>query len=234
MVAAKQIRRTLSASARVSGVSVSGNSAVVTTQITTTLSTAGDGGVSVPVQALGGSNTIGVIVTSPNNRCEIYNGTTKEKIAGAGSEVYARLAESSGTYTLSFFTLVAGTETAHTFASATPIDFEFNYRFDFARFPADGIVGIKSRNVADDASSNGSVITESLTVTALNVISSLSKTPDKSSNVLLIINRVCYTPLGGAAAPFSLAGKDITWNAANAGFSLETTDIAQVRYTTNE
>jgi hypothetical protein len=236
MVAAKQIKKNLSAAIRISGVSVSGNSANVSTAIGSVLATAGDGGVSVPSQALGGSNAIGVIVTNPNNRCEVYNATTKEKIAGAGSEVYGRVTESGGVYTLSFFTLSGGAETTHSFASAISIDFEFNYRFDFVRFPADGIVGSKNRNVSDDptGTAGASLFTEPLTVTALNTIGELSKTPNQVSNVMLVVNEALYFPIGGASAPFSISGKVITWSTTNAGFNLDTTDVVRVRYTTNE
>jgi hypothetical protein len=236
MVAAKQIDKNLSAAIRISGISVSGGSANVSTQIGAVLATAGDEGVSVPTQALGGSNKIGVMVTHPNNRCEIYNGTTKEKIAGTGSEVYGRLTESGGVYTLSFFTLNAGNQVAHSFPSAVAIDFEFNYRFDFGRFPADGIVGSKNRNVSDDptGTAGASLFTEMLTVTALNTVSDLTKNPNQVGNVMLVVNDAVYFPIGGAAAPFSISGKTISWSATNAKFNLETTDGLRVRYTTNE
>ena len=72
MIEAKQINRPQSASVRINGYAASGNSGAFTSAISTALSTAGEGGVSMPVQVLGGSNPIGVIVTGTNNLAKIY------------------------------------------------------------------------------------------------------------------------------------------------------------------
>lgn len=235
MVKAKQIEKNLSAYVRVGAFSATGTDDVVTTPITTALNTAGDGGVSVPLQPSTAVGTIGVITTSPNNRVEIYNATTKEKINDAsGDEVYGRLTHSGGVYTLSYFTLPSsGTETAYNFASSTSIDFEFSYRFDFGRYPTDGAIAVRARNVSDDpAAGGGRTVVEQLTVTGQNAIANLTFTPTTTANVLLIVNRAVYETLGTAA--FSVSGRTITWSAANAGFNIETTDRVIASYTTNE
>lgn len=232
----KHLIKPLSASVRINGFSASGSSGTVTTPLSTALSTAGEGSTSVPVQAVGGSNTIGVVVASPNNRVEVYSATTKRKIANAnGDEVYARLTEATGVYTLSYFVLPAsGTETAFTFASATNIDFEFNYRFSFDRLPADAIVSTRARNVSDDpAAIAGGGLTprdEFLTVTALNTVSGLSFVPSGTAIVELVVNGESFDSFGGANAPFSVSGQAIIWNAVNARMPLETTDRVVARY----
>ena len=92
---AKQISKLLAAQIRVAGFAASGSSNVVTTPITSALSTAGDGGISVPLQ-VSASSGLGVVTAAPNNRIEIYDATSKAKISSAGFEVYGRLTEAAG------------------------------------------------------------------------------------------------------------------------------------------
>ncbi len=231
----KHVLKSLSAPVRINNFSANGATAIVTSAITTALATAGEGSVSVPLQISSGS-AIGVITTGANNRVEVYSATSKQKIAnGSNNEVYGRITESGGVYTLSFFTLPSsGSEAVHTFASATSIDFEFNYRFDFARFPADGIISARSRNVSDDpfAIAGGGLTPrmEVLTVTSLNTINSLSFVPANTTTIALIVNGETFDTLGGAAAPFSVSGQAISWSAVNARMPLETTDRVIASY----
>jgi hypothetical protein len=232
----KQIRDLyLSAAVQVAGISVSGSSADISAAIATALSTAGDGGTAVLVQPLGGSNKTGIIVTTPHNRCEVADNTTGEKFASETGEVYGRLTVAGAVYTLSFYTLDEGVETAHSFAAATAIKIEFNYRFHVAKLPADALIATRSRNIADDpaVSGDGQKYTEPLTVTALNAVADLTKTPTDADDVTLTVNDLVYKPVGTSPA-FSIAGKDITWIPANAGFDLETDDEVFADYCTKE
>lgn len=237
-VPAKQIIKIQSAFVRVGGFTANGSSNTATTAITTALSTAGAASTSVPLQP-SVSEGLGVITTGSNNRVELYDATTKDKIQAAnGEEVYGRLTEASGVYTLSYYTLPnTGVETAYTFSGATSIDFEFPYRFDFARFPTDGAIAIRARNISDDpSSSTGQAYAEQLTVTATNTLSVLTKTPVATSTFQLRVNGVDYDTLGSSAARVSvnLTTKAVSWSAANAGFNLETTDRVIARYFTFE
>lgn len=59
--------------------------------------------------------TAGVITTAPNNRCEIRDSATGLVIEDSGGDkVYGRLTFSTSVLTLTFFTIVSGTETAFT------------------------------------------------------------------------------------------------------------------------
>ncbi len=233
LIQSKQISKLQIAPVRVSGFTGVGASTVITSAVTTALSTAGDGGVSVPLQ-ITTSTAIGVVTTGTNNRVEIYNATTKDKIKSTnGDEVYGRITESAGVYTLTYYTLVNGVETAYTLAS-TSIDFEFNYKFDFYRFPSDAVIGITSRNVSQDVRSTATLYTELLTATAQNTLPNLTKLPNVTYNVTLIVNNSTYTTLGGGSADFTVTTKTIAWSAANAGFNIETTDRIIAQYTTNE
>lgn len=216
----------------ISGFTAVGTSSVVTSVITTALSTAGDGGVSVPLQA-SSNNSVGVVTTGTTNRVEIVSASTKERLIDAsGNEVYGRLTESGGIYTLSYYSLISGTETAYTMPS-TSIDFYFNYCFDAYRLPADFAVRLPTKIISDDPSNQGGKeFIERLTVTALNTVSNLTKTPI-SGSLKLIVYGVTHT-LVDSPTPFSVSGKAITWNANNAGYSLETVDNVVACYFTNE
>lgn len=65
----------------------------------------------------GGTSTVGVITSAPSNRVYVYgvNGDALED--AEGQRIYARITESAGVWTLSFYTLEAGVETAHALAS---------------------------------------------------------------------------------------------------------------------
>lgn len=232
LIKSKQIEKVQAAPLRVSALTVasSATSTTVTTAITSVLSTAGDGGVSVPLQA-SSSGGLGVITTGANNRCEIYDATSKDKILAAnGEEVYGRLTESAGVYTLTYFTLPnTGTETSYTFPSGTSIDFEFGYRFDFARLPVDALISMSTRNISDDPSGTGTgaaMFAEQVTVTATNTLAALTKTPTSASVLELLVNGASQDSF----VDFSLSGKTITWNAGAAGFALATTDRVVARY----
>lgn len=232
-IKAKQVVKVVSSGVGCLNVSVTGSSFTATTAITTALSTAGAGGVSVPLQVSSDEFTMGVVATAPNNRVEVNDATSKNKFEDLqGNEVYGRLTQATSVYTLSFFTLVAGVETAYTFASATTIDFFFLYRFDFNRLPADFAFAVSIREIAQDPRSGGGVpLSEQLTVTGTNTVSALTKTPTSVTTLKLFVNGEGYSSQNGS---FTLSGKTVTWVAGSAGISLDTTDYVVAMYFTNE
>jgi hypothetical protein len=236
-VPAKQIIKLIAAFVRIEAFSVTGSSANVTTAITTALGTAGEGGVSVPVQTATATR-MGIITTAPTNRCTIYGAVSDDQILVSGVSVYGRLTEAAGVYTLSFFTLSdAGVESAHSFAAATSIDFEFGYRYDFARWPSDAVIGVTTRNVGNDpAGATATAMREALTPTGANTLPALSRTPINTSTFELIVNGLSYDTFGGASAMVSvdLNTRAVSWSATNAGFSLATSDRVVADYLTNE
>jgi hypothetical protein len=230
---AKQIARVLAAPIRVNGLAVATTTSATTatTAITTALSTAADGS-SVPLQ-VSASNGPGVITTGANNRIEVYNSTSKDKIlATNGEEVYARLTEGGAVYTLSYFTLPnTGTEAPYTFPAATTIDFEFAYRFELHQIPTDSIIALNTRNINNDAAGGGAApFGEALAITATNTIALLTKTPTSQSTVEFTVNGQMKRP----GLDFTLSGKTITWVPATALFDLATTDLCYVTYFTLE
>lgn len=229
----KQISGFFTGYVRINAFTADGASDVATTAITTALSTAGRNGASVPLQVAASEDAIGVVATG-NNRVEVYDAGTEAKLKdGNGNEIYGRLTQASGIYTLSYFSLAGGTETAYTGFSSKSIDFEFPYRFDLARLPADFAIAVRARNVNDDPASGGSIFHEQLTVSGTNTLAALTKTPSSTSSVVLYVNGEAVDSFGSGAAPFSVSGKTVTWNAANI-YTLETTDRVIAQYQTNE
>ncbi len=84
---------------------VTGTSTVVTTEMTGKTPS-------------GGSTSAGVVVTAPYNKVVVRATTSVDPIEdGSGNQVYARITESSGVWTLSYFVDISGTETAYNFSS---------------------------------------------------------------------------------------------------------------------
>jgi hypothetical protein len=138
----------------------------------------------------------------------------------------------AGVVTLTYYYLVGGVETSYTFPSATTIDFEFNYRFEFKDLPTDAIIAIKQRNVQDDvANTGGKLKVEKLTVSSLNTISALSVTPVAGKNVRLLVNGYPVDSISTSPA-FTVVGTAITWNSSNADWDVETTDEVIAEYLT--
>lgn len=204
--------------------SANGGSSNVTAALTTALSTAGDEGVSMPLQ-VASATTVGLITSTPNNLCRLVRSSNRLPIADSnGNEVYGRLTQNAGVYTLTYFTLVGGTETAYSFGVATNIDFYPVYRFDAARLPKDAGVALSARLIQDDplvVAGGGTTLGTpvQLNVTASNTVSDLPTAPTAANRVFLYVNGKAEFATG-ASPSFSHAGVAITWNAANAQYSL--------------
>jgi len=234
MIRTKQISWVTGAPIRLTGVNINGSSINITSQLSNSLATVGRGGVSVPLQ-VSTLEGVGLITSQPLNIVQVYTSNTQLRLADVdGNEVYGRLTEASGVYTLSLFSLVNGAETA-TSLSNVSIDLDINYRFDFTRLPTDFAISV-SKTVSNDPRVNAgaSVYTQQLTVTGLNTLSALSKTPSTLSNLAIIVNDVPYYSFGGSTAKFTLSNKVVTWNAITAGYSLESSDYVVAHYTTKE
>lgn len=224
-LAASQIDRLFDGFVRLLNFTANGLSGNITTAITLALSSAGNGGVSVPLQvAVSG---VGVIT---NVTVPIFDNALKKPLRNAdNNEVYGKITESNGDFTLSFFSLNAtGTETAYTFSSATPIDFLIVYRFDFFRVPNNFATAYPIGDINLPSTGTNTVakwFTEKLPVTLPNTVSALTKTPTSNTNVFLHVNGKTENAFGGSGAAFSVNAKNITWNAANAGDLLTSYDV---------
>ena len=233
LLKSKQIDKKLSGFIKVTGFSVSSSasSVNVTTALTTAVATAGEGATAVALQASTSTSDSGVVVTSPINRVEIWDSTTKQKIAVGNSEIYGKMTFGSAVYTLTFYYLnTSGSEISYTFTGAATIDFDFIYRYKFHEFPVDGLVSQVARNVMQDTQGASSVeVNEKLAVTSTNTLAATSSSVGFASRTKLNVNGKVETPLG-ASPPFTVSGTTITWNSVNAGYALETTDDVTITY----
>jgi len=97
---------------------VSGSSVVVTTELAGRTASTGD-------------TVKGVVVLTPNNRVIVRHPTSQDAFEdGAGNQVYGRLTEASGVWTLSFYVDLAGVETAYSFSSSTGIRWYFQQLYN--------------------------------------------------------------------------------------------------------
>jgi hypothetical protein len=226
--AAKYIQKIQAGRVGVLAFSASGANDVITTALTTALITAGHGGTAVPLQVSAGVNGEGVVATTTLNRVSIRIDEAPVD-DGTGLEVYARITEATGAYTVTYYVNDGGTETAHSFGPATDIDLYIPYRYTFGSYPGDSLIAIP----AFDATPNPAAITvptafiEELPVTATNTITNLSNTPIGGVN--LFCGGVSFASVE-SPAPFTISGQAITWSASNAGVTLETTDTVVASY----
>lgn len=236
---AKTIEKVLTAYVGSSGLVIAApvTSTVVTAGIGASLSTAGNGGVAVPVQVSGSTGaaaglepfTPGV-VTAGTNRVIISNNTTGSAIDdGSGNEVYGRITEVGGVYTLSYYSLVVGTETAFSMPAQT-IDYLFPYRFTFTLYPSDAAIRVQDTIVGEDPfSTGGRKVIQQLTVSALNTLTALALTPIVGT---VIINAGGQDQFGIAGGGFTLVGTAITWVPATAGYDLNIGDYVVASFQT--
>jgi len=218
----KQINKLLSGFREISGFTANGINDVVTAEITANLGT-------LPVQVYVPDVTEGVITTG-NNRVEIWNSTTQEKVTDASGmyEVYARLTEAGGVYTLTYFYLDnTGTEQSHDFTVGTDIDFIYAYQYTFQHLPNDFAIVLPESKVNQDIkNANGLHTVEALTVTATNTVNDLVSVPFNVNNVIITVNGLALY----AGIHFTIVGQTITFLPINIGYDIETTDTLYAIY----
>lgn len=226
-----QVEKVLHALVYFTIASGTGNSTNVTTALSTRLNTAGDGGVSVPVQIV--TTDIGV-VTSGANVCKVFLSNGEAIYDVNGNRVYGRVTFASTTYTVSYFVLVNGTETAYTFGATTNLLIGVPYAFDLYRYPRDA----NTNNPIEDTLQIGGgtpqkLFNEKLNVTSLNTVSNLTKLPISNVQVKLYVNGQAQTTYDNS---FTVVDKAVTWlpGTNNAKFDLKTTDLVVAEYSTLE
>ena len=186
----------------------------------------------------GGSNSAaGVFTTNPNNKVFLRESDTgKAVVSGSGmtaKSVFGRLTESAGTWTLSFFTLIAGIETAYDFSAdydggAHPLagdnfDFRWCESVQIKDSAPTAIVYAGEGIDEFDPSSptNHQHIVETIAVTSNGQTGfALSQTPKDATDVVMTVNGVRYEY--GAGKDYTIAGSTVTW--LDVDFTMATTD----------
>ena len=155
LIAAKQISKLIGSYVKVSNITTVGTSINITTTLTTALLTAGYNGGPVPVVHSSNEASMGVITSSNNNVVFLFNAVTKEKVYYNGNQIYGRIVNPllyPSYYTIIFYYLNSGVETAYTFLTNITLDYEIPYRFLLKDAPTDGIINNKVRFMPDDCS----------------------------------------------------------------------------------
>lgn len=179
----KTINRSFAAKTRISGLTVNGTSIDITSNLTSALSGGGYSGADLPLQVANGRfdhTGEGVVV---NRIVELYDSTTKSKLAAStpagDEEIYGKITESSGVYTLSFLYLdSSGVEQVQNITTQA-IDFEFEYVYKFEDLPIDFGTSTTSRNIEQDIpkARAATLVREKITIVTANTVPALTYVP---------------------------------------------------------
>lgn len=235
LLSKKQLKYAVPAFLELSNVSVTGSSKDVTSLLSTLLSTAGAGGSSVPLQV--GSlitDTQGIITNAGLNLVSIKNALSEKAIFDkiTGREVFARISESAGVYTISFFIKDdAGVETAYAFASATNIDIDFRYAFSVGMLPEGAVEDVDTYLKFSGSGATAKQYAEVLVATGTNALPNLTKTPSDGTLVIIEVNGQTLRSITG---DFTVTGKAITLNPTTVGYDVDSTDKVVASYPTFE
>lgn len=84
-----------------------------------------------PIAVPSTSPTIkGIVVNAPYNKVILRDDQGDKIVNGSGDEIYGRLTESSGVWTLTYYYDNAGTETAYSFGSATDVQWYYQQLYN--------------------------------------------------------------------------------------------------------
>jgi hypothetical protein len=230
-IKSKQVWKVIASELQIANYSfTAGTTSDITTAVTSLLGTAGLGGVGVTVKVSANDNDTGMVV---GGQVDVLD-TNNDPIASptSGNEIYGRITEASGVYTLSLYEKVAGVETAYTAPATFSTNFSIYYAFDFKDLPRDAFTNVSSKKIQDDLKAKAGLYSETLTVTALNAVSSTTKSVSDTAKVFVYVNGQSH--YSGASTPsFTITNAGvITRSTTNAGFDLETDDTVEVMYPT--
>jgi len=231
---AKQVYKSLTAPVGVNGnvLAADANSMDITAPLTTALGTAGDGWVAVDVQVAPNLFDHGIVTETTRNRVLVYADKGDKVDDGNGNEVYGRMTEAAWVYTVSFFSMVDGVETAFSAPAAT-YGFEIPYQFQFHDLPTDAITSIVSKRVQEELAWSSGKFKEAVVIATLNTIPNSSKVISDATQVTVSVNGQDFF-VGAANSPVSVTVPNtIAWDASKA-FPLDTTDTVEIEYPTNQ
>lgn len=184
----------------------------------------------------GSDSNIGVYTQAPQNKVYLREKAGGKAIADGtaqNNQVYARLTELAGVWTLSFFTAPNGVETAFNFTGHADLGKEFDYRWcetiQLANAMPTAVVDV-GESIDEILATSPAVhnhIQETIPVAANGQkVFTLSQTPKDDNDVVLTVNGLRYN--NGAGKDFTVAGTILTWT--DQSFAMETTDSVVVDY----
>ena len=182
----------------------------------------------------GGSDSVsGVYTTPPHNKIFLRESATGRPLPDlvTQSSVFARLTESGGTWTLSFYSLIAGVETAFDFTGHDLAGENFDFRWcesvQIGVSSPTAIVYAGEGIDEFDPSSPASHlhIVENLTITSNGQTGfALAQTPKDVNDVTVKVNGLSYA----ITTDYTISGTTLTW--LDTDFTLATTDVLTVEY----
>jgi hypothetical protein len=176
----------------------------------------------VPVQVgntVLSSETLGYVL---NQKIRIWDAVSKSAIKDSlGNEIYGKITKPSSDFLLNYFSLVDGVETTYSIAAGLGIDFAPIYVYNDLNLPIDSATRVDAVEVGQDPAKRATTFSELLTISAINTLSNLTKTPVVGEEVKLIINGIDYSTIDGS---LSVSSKTITWlfTSSNNGFDIST------------
>jgi hypothetical protein len=178
----------------------------------------------------------GVYTSSPQNKIYIKKSGDSKYIAdpATGLQIYARLTEATGVWSLSFFTSPAGVESAFDFSGHDDAGDAFDFRWCETTQAANTLPTriVDAGETIDELLLNTTITSHRHETDAIVVAtngqtvfsSALTGIPTDGAHSELLINGIAYNN----PADYTTSGQNLTW--ANTLFSLETTDEIYICY----
>ena len=178
----------------------------------------------------GGLDTqAGVFTTAPNNKVYFRKVNDGKAVSdSSGREVFGRLTYATGVWTVTFYVLVSGSETAFNWNGNADAGASLSLRFVESvqianKLPSDEVEAGES---IDEMQASSPLLHTHQSPDVLTVSTNgqteftLAATPKWGGAVRLEVNGVTY--VNGAGKDFTVSGAALTW--LNRGFTLTTTD----------
>lgn len=197
--------------------SAGGASDNISTALATLLSTCTRQGVALPAQSASltsGSEAEGVITVSPLNKVALRGAGDQHLTDDNGNDVYGRVSLANAVWTLTYYSLAGGAETAYTrMPAGTVLTLLIPCFFQLYHYPYSADLVVEDWSVDSEVSLIGRrPFAANLAITAANTVPNLPQVA--VGEVRLVVNGISYSSLDTAAA-FSVSGNAVTWNAAN-------------------
>jgi len=177
----------------------------------------------------GNDTTAGTYTSPPQNKAYLrLKSTGKALEDDSQRQVFGRLTEAGSVWTLSFFVLIAGSETAFDFTGHTEVgnDFEYTYfeSIQIGNSLPTSIVNLFENIDEINASSplSHQHLIEVKTIVSQNTIPNLAQVPKDVNDVKIAVNEMLYV----AGTHLTVVGQVVTWDfdSGSGGFDIETTD----------
>ena len=177
----------------------------LTAAVTAFANVAGRNGTEVPVQVATDIDTQGFVTYGI---VQLSDTNDKPMADSSGNEIYGKLTELAGAYTLLFFSRVGTVETAFTMPRDTVFNAVIGYRFQLHRLPPSAMRSPLSVRVSQDPTSAGAVTRELLVIATVNTVPKLAATPRANTCVLHVNGQRLHV---GLVPGLTIKDDQITW-----------------------